>query len=140
MGLHEVQIRAGVPGTGLERLEDGRYAYPSTTSDFSKLLSSHGFIVSYDQDRVDRVEVSHNAADSWLPVLAFTQAVLATIPANIISTIIMQYFGSLGYRDKNLHVKFIVTAPDGSEENFEAHGPGTKVVEAIDAFQRRNGR
>ncbi len=120
----------------VERLNNGQYAYPSTTTDIVKLLKANGFEISYDHDRHDRVEVSYNAADAWLPVLAFTQSVLANIPANILSTIIMQYFGAGRQTQKNLHVKFIVTTPDGGEKNFEAHGPGQEVVEAINAFQR----
>ncbi|WP_431896331.1 hypothetical protein [Micromonospora haikouensis] len=135
----EVQVRAGVPGTGVYQLEDGRYAYPTMTTDVVKLLKSHGFTVTYDHERQERVLVSHNAADAWLPVLVFAQSVLANIPANIISTIIMQYFGEMAFKKTNLHVKFAVTAPDGSEKNFEAHGPGQEVVEAINAFQRSHG-
>ncbi|SCG34177.1 hypothetical protein GA0070613_6479 [Micromonospora inositola] len=120
----------------MQRLDNGRYAYPATTSDIAKLLRLNGFAVTYDHERGERIQVSHNAADAWLPVLAFAQSVLANIPANIISTIIMQYFGEVGHKEKNLHVKFVVTSSDGSEHNFEAHGPGQEVVEAINAFQR----
>jgi hypothetical protein len=134
----EVQIRAGVPGTGMYRLDSGRYTYPATTSDIAKLLKLNGFAVTYDHERDERIQVSHNAADAWLPVLAFAQSVLANIPANILATIIMQYFGEIGHKEKNLHVKFVVTLPDGSERNFEAHGPAQEVVEAINAFQRSN--
>ena len=135
-----VEVRAGIPGIGLEQLEDGRYSYPSLTSNFVKLFRNNGFTVTFDHERAQRVEVSHNAADAWLPVLAFSQAVLANIPANIISSIIMNFFGAAGIKRTTLHVKFVVVSSDGSVEKFEAHGPGDDVVEAIDAFQRKHGR
>jgi hypothetical protein len=133
-----VEIRAGIPNTKSERLKDGRYVYPDTTTDIFKLFRQHGFEVTYDQPRENRAIISLNAAEQWLPVLAFTQSVLANIPANLIAHVIQQYFGLERLSSTELHVKFHVVAPNGAEEDFEAHGSGADVVEAINAFQQRH--
>ncbi len=137
MTIGTVEVRSGIPNVGTEKLDDGTFAYPRGTSDIVKILRERGFQVEYDRPKSERVVVSHNAAEVWLPILAFASNVLANIPANIISSVIMDYLAPLGLDRSKLHVEFKVKNADGSEATFKADGSGPDVVRSIDAFQQR---
>ena len=131
----KVVIRAGIPG--MQDPEDqNEHHYPAGTSDFVKLLREQDFTVLYEHDKSERTLVSHKAFDVWLPILDFTANVVANVPANIVSTLILNYFRAMKQRpeDSTLHVKYLMRDKKGTVVEFEANGPGADVLQAIERF------
>lgn len=136
-----VLVRSGVPGMDGDDA-DGEHLYPSATSDFVKLLQERGFTVEYEHERSDRTPVSYKAAELWLPILDFTMNVAANIPANIVATLIMDFFqGSRRKLGKSiLHVKYTMRDKDGEIVEFEANGEGSYVLDAMKEFDENARR
>jgi hypothetical protein len=130
----EVLVVSGVPGQPEFSTPDG-YPYPASSTHFVKLLHEQDVAVRYEHEKVDRRLVSLNALELWAPLLVFMTDVGANIPANIIATTIMNYFGGRKKAEKAiLHVKFKVTNSEGKSLAFESNGPGRDVLDAIDRF------
>ncbi|WP_143036162.1 hypothetical protein [Lentzea fradiae] len=132
-----VVIRAGIPASHQGRGQ-GEPIYPDSVTDVAKLLRQEGVEVSYEHDRDQRKILSLNSAEVWIPVLAFVTDVGVNVPANIVATMIVNYFGGRSRAEKSvLHVEFEESTPDGSQRKFNASGPGALVLEAIDKFGRQ---
>lgn len=130
----KVTVVPGIPGTGVDHLETGEYAYPGTTTDIVKLLKERGFEVEYAVPRSERVDVEHNAADIWVPILQFLQVTEATAVGTIVAQMILDLFGRDFVKHSVLHVKFSRQKPDGEMQEFEADGAGPDVIEAMRQF------
>ncbi len=128
-------VRAGIPG--MQDPEDnGEHRYLGGTSDFVKLLREQGFTVSYEHDKTERTLVSYKSFDVWMPILDFTASVATNIPANIVATLILNYFQNMkeSPEDSTLHVKYSMRNKKGKIVEFEANGRGADVLKAIEKF------
>lgn len=128
-------VRAGIPG--MQDPEDnGEHRYPAGMSDFVKLLREQEFAVSYEHDKSERTLVGFKAFEVWLPILDFTASVVTNIPANIVATLILNYFQNMkeSPEDSMLHVKYSMRNKKGKVVEFEANGRGADVLKAIEKF------
>jgi hypothetical protein len=132
-----VVVRAGLPGDDPKEPSDEK-RYLSGTSDFVKLLRERGYSVSYEHDKADRELVMYQSADLWLPVFDFTMNVAANIPASIIATMIMDYFGGVQSRvtAAKLKVKYYTRDSTGAVRKFKASGSGDHVIRVMETFER----
>ncbi|MEV7046624.1 hypothetical protein [Amycolatopsis sp. NPDC051061] len=137
MSENKVVVRAGVPGKD-DGSAEGEHHYPTSTSDFVKLLRELGFSVDYEHEKSQRALVGYKAFDVWVPVLDFGLNVLANIPANIVATTIMNYFHATkrNVQDSVLHVEYSVHKKNGDVVKFKADGAGPDVLKAIEQFDR----
>jgi hypothetical protein len=129
-----------VPGLAgaLSSPDDGRPTYPSSTLAFVKVLRSAGYPIRVATPD-DRREVSHHAADVWLPVAVFGLQVLAGGAGNVLADILMRVLAPIPRRKTVAHISWTVQAPDGSTHEFKFDGDGQTAVEAARAFERSLG-
>lgn len=137
MSENKIVVRAGVPGMD-DGSAEGEHRYPTSTSDFVKLFREQGFSVDYEHEKSDRTLVGYKAFDVWIPILDFSLNVLVNIPANIVATIIMNYFHATrrDVKDSTLHVEYSVRRKNGEVVKIKADGAGPDVLKAIEKFDR----
>jgi hypothetical protein len=126
----EVLVLPGVPGI-FDRIETGEWAYPDSTNDVIKLLREAGLTVEYSEPRSERVRVSHNAADFWLPVLLFVQQTSWDVIVSYITNVLTNLIGPLDTFNRQLHVKVGTKSSDGSDQFFEGSGKAKDVLAAM---------
>lgn len=133
----EILVRAGIPGAE-EDSSSEKPQYPISTVDFTKIARSHGLEVKYEHEGSERSFISLKSFDVWLPILDFTANVGANIPANIVATLIMDFFRARGQKaeDAVLHVKYLTKDKNGTERKFEGSGPGEQVLASIREFEK----
>lgn len=130
----DVVILPGIPETGIERLEDGRWAYPGTAPDASKLLREHGLNVGWAHPKDQRATVEHKALEIWLPVLLFLRDAVASGAGEVVASLVLGLAGSKqAAEDARLHVEFKVKRGDGVK-TFKASGRGRDVLKAMKRF------
>jgi hypothetical protein len=125
-GTPDVVIRPGIPGLGFEELDDSTAGYPSTSDDFIKLLRERGVAVDYDRPLSERSEITHNAADVWLPVLEIVRDLSTGVLAACIYDLVIHPASSV-------HAK-VGRTRKGEMEWLEVSGGRDEVIETIDAF------
>jgi hypothetical protein len=121
-----VILRPGLPGLGYEALDDGTAGYPSTSEDFIKLLRERGVAADFDRPLTERSEVTHKAADIWLPVLE----VVRDLSIGVLGSSIVALVADASSR---VHAK-VGRIRNGQTEWLEISGPRDDVIEAIDDF------
>ncbi len=130
----DVVILPGIPYTGIDRLDDGRWAYPGTAPDVLKLLREQGLAVGWAYPRDQRGTVEHKAFEVWLPVLMFVRDVFASGAGEVVATMIIGLLGSKqAAGDATLHVEFKVKRGDDLT-TFKASGRGRDVLKAMKRF------
>jgi hypothetical protein len=125
-----VLVIPGVPGI-FDRVETGEWAYPDSTDDVIKLLREVGLTVDYSVPRSERVQVSHNAADFWLPVLLFVQQTSWDAIVSYVTNVLTILIGPLDVSNRRLHVKVGTKYPDGTDQYFEGSGKAKDVLAAM---------
>ncbi|GAA1871006.1 hypothetical protein GCM10009836_59630 [Pseudonocardia ailaonensis] len=135
----EVHIRRGVPGLSLPDLPPGSHPYPDTAVDFAKIAREAGLTVTFqDADRKDRVYLTHNAADCWLPSIVIGAESLIAIGSGLATHLVIQYLRGISDRQVFLHLECTVTHADGSTETTLLEGPRETVLESLREFEVRN--
>ena len=131
----DIVVLPGVPGWADPGADyDVTNPYPSSTSDFVKVLRLEGFCVQYTVSRGDRSPVSINAADIWVPVLVFALQELVQVPSEILIAAILRVFGKRISDDSRLHVHFMQKSPDGNIHEFKSDGQARDVLRAMQVF------
>jgi hypothetical protein len=129
----DIEVMPGVPDTGIQQTDEGKAAYPNTTVDIIKVFREQGMKVEWHHSKEDRAEVSHKAADIWLPVLAFTSQVCANTAGALFAQAIIDLFGPRKAENSILHVEFErVRGKD--RQKFKATGRGADVLESMRKF------
>ena len=131
----DVVVLPGVPGK-VERLDDGRGAYPASTVDIMKLLREQGLAVEYVESPNRRAELTYHAADIWLPVLLWTSDAVANGAGSLFSHVIIQLFGQRRAERSILHIRCGRQTAEGDIRWFEADGPGSEVLKALREFDK----
>lgn len=141
MAKTEVVVRAGIPGMQADPEGNGEHRYPADVSDFVKLLRERGCIVSYEHEKPERTLVEFKAFEIWMPILDFTANVAANVPANIVSTLILDYLQIMKRepKDTTLHLKYLRRDTKGNVVEFEADGRGPDVLKAIEELGLNDG-
>lgn len=121
-----VVLRPGVPGMGLETLDDGTAGYPSTSDDVIKLLLEQGVVAEYDRPLNERSEVTHKAADVWLPVLEIVRDLAIGILGGCIVELVAEPASWV-------HAK-VGRKRKGETSWLEISGQRDEVIAAIDRF------
>lgn len=134
----DVLVLPGIVDTGIDQLDDGRWAYPGTAADLVKLLREEGLNVDWAHVKSERAPVEHNAADVWLPILLFVREALASGAGEVMATAIMSLLGRNQAEISTLHVKFLEKSKSGKTRRFEASGPGADVLKAMERFDRES--
>ena len=132
-----IVVVAGLPGS-LSAPDDGRPTYPSSTLAFVKILQHEGYPVRVATPE-DIREVSHHAAEEWLPVVNFGLQVLSGGAGNVLAGILLHLFGSRGRRKTVVHIKWKAQGKDGAIHKFEFDGDSNTAVEVARAFERSLG-
>ncbi len=132
-----IVVMPGLPGS-LTSPESGRPGYPSSTLVFVKVLRSAGYPIRVAPPEEVR-ELSHHAADIWLPIAEFGLQVLAGGAGNVLSDVLMRVFGAFPRSTAIAHIQWKVQAPDGSTHEFKFDGNGETAVETARAFERSLG-
>ena len=122
----DIIIHAGVPGLGYEAMEDGSGGYPSTAVDMVKLLREGGVVADYDRPPEERSELTHKAADMWLPILE----VVKDLGIGVLGGCIVELVKDPRTR---VHVK-VGRRRNGQTTWIEASGERDDVVKTIDEF------
>jgi hypothetical protein len=126
----QVSVLPGIPGQ-MERLETGEGAYPSTTTDFVKLLREAGLTVEFVEEPDERREVSYQFADILIPTLLFIHDVGWAVAVDYLTGAIRELFGGDRLKKSDLHVKFGKRSADGEARWFEADGKAEDVFKAM---------
>lgn len=121
-----IVLRPGVPGLGLEALEDGTAGFPSTSDDLVKLLREQGVVAEFDRPLTERSEVTHQAADVWLPVLE----IIRDLGIGVLGGCIVELVAEPTSR---VHAK-VGRNRKGKTEWLEISGQRDEVIEAIGDF------
>lgn len=106
------------------------------TTDFMKALKTSGAEVRFLYDRADRVEVSHNAADIWLPILSFAGDGSLNIALNMVASALYDLFVKhrigTGADDAPplLHIEIRKDSSTG-EQMLRVDGPPAEAIEAV---------
>lgn len=132
-----IVVFPGLPGS-LTTPTDGRPTYPASTLIFVKVLRSAGYPVEVELLR-DARELSHHAADVWLPLAAFGLQVLAGGAGNVLADVLMRLFAAYPRRKSVAHIKWDVQAADGSVHEFAFDGDGEAAIEAARVFEHSLG-
>lgn len=135
--LGSVRIVAGTPGTGEDAHGSGSTYYPSSTPDVAKLFRERKLDVEFEHDRSDRQYLSLHSAEFWIPIVCVTLQVLQSVGEGPLTNVIQDLIGRQESKTSNLHVTYRIRRPDGEEREFSAIGQGDEVMEAIDAFERK---
>ena len=136
----DVVIIPGIPGWSYPADEDKLQSpYPTTTIDMAKILRSEGLTVEHALPRGERQEISLKAAEYWLPVLVFSEAVNTTddlpLAVDLLIGAITKLLGALLLRRPRLNVRFGQGQPDGTVDFFEAHGDADSVFTAMRTYE-----
>lgn len=131
----DVLVLPGIPNAGIERLDDGRWAYTGTAVDVVKVLREQGLTVDWAHPKSERAAVEHKAMDVWLPVLLFVRDALASGAGEVMVTMITSLLGRDTAEKSTLHVSLIESRA-GSARTFEASGSGADVLTAMKQFDR----
>lgn len=128
----QIIVESGFPGKPNYSTPDG-HPYPSSASNVVKLLRQEGMQVEYAHEKSERRVVSLNALEVWLPILSFVGDVGANIPANIVATMIMNYFKGMknGTSDTLLHLEYEFQDSKGNKAKFSASGSPEHVISAL---------
>jgi hypothetical protein len=132
----QVLIKPGIPGIPNLRLPDDLRPYPDTAIDLAKVLRARGISVTFEDERSRRGEVSHKAADIWLPILEIAASLMVGVGTNLLSSLMYDLLGEKRARSGFLHVQWEIVDGEYHEE-FRADGTGTEVLDALDQFERR---
>lgn len=122
----QVIIRPGVPGLGFEELDGGHAGYASSADDLVKLLRERGVATDFDRPREERLEVTHKAADVWLPVIEVVRDLAIGVLGGCIVELVKD-------EKTRLHAK-VGRSRRGATEWLELDGSRDEVIEAIDRF------
>lgn len=122
----DVIIHAGVPGIGLKTLADGSGGYPSTAVDMVKLFREANVEADYDRPPNERTEVTHHAADIWLPILEIVRDIGISVFAACV------YDLAKDPRSK-VHAK-VGRRRNGETTWIEVSGDREDVIRAVDEF------
>jgi hypothetical protein len=127
-----VIIMAGLPDRPDYSVPNG-HPYPLLTSDIVKLLRQQGLEVDYEHQPADRIAVSLNALELWLPILNFVGDVGANVPANIVANLITSYFRGSRLKQDNtvLHLEIRISS---KKKELKASGRPEDVLAAVERF------
>jgi transcriptional regulator with XRE-family HTH domain len=131
----DVLVLPGIPGKR-ERLDDGRGAYPASTTDIIKLLREQGVTVDYIEPSNRRAELTYHAADIWLPVLLWASDAIANGAGSLFAHAIIQLLGARRAERSVLHVRCGRKTGEGDIRWFKADGPGADVLKALREFDK----
>lgn len=81
--------RSGTPGT-----------YPYEAIKVAKLLRTEGLTVSFEDEKIDREYVTHDAAEFWLPILAFGAGITSNVLSGVLVELIKNYLPSRSGSDQ----------------------------------------
>lgn len=132
----DIVVVPGLPGR-LSLPEGDRPTYPGLTLAFVKINRAAGLSIRLATE--DKREVSHHAADVWLPILNVGLQVLVGGAGSILAEMLIRVFDSLPRRKTIAHIEWYVQAPDGSVHEFRYDGDSETAVEAARAFERSLG-
>lgn len=132
-----IVVIPGLPDN-LSAPDDDRPSYPSSTLSFVKILRAAGYPVRVATPD-DVREISHHAADVWLPLVDFGLQVLAGGAGNVLADVIMRTLGSIPGRRSMAHIRWKVQSPDGSVREFRYDGNAEAAVEVARSFERSLG-
>jgi hypothetical protein len=119
----------------MDHLDSGNGAYPDSTTDVVKLLRELKFEVTYDERPESRSLVAHNAADFWMPVLAFTDQMSWSVIGGVLANLLTSLLGNAKASRAQLHLKVGRTGRDGETSYFEGSGPASQVLKALENFE-----
>jgi hypothetical protein len=80
-------------------------------------------------------EVSHHAAEVWLPILNIGGQLLIGAGGNLIAGLLIMAIQAFPRRKTKIHVRWNVQLSDGSTRTFEVDGDGESAVEAARIFE-----
>lgn len=131
-----------VPGMPMEQGSQSQSTFPSSTTNFVKLLREQGLDVEVTVPKEDREYLDLNAAEVWLPVLIFTAQPIWDMAVIAVVGAIKSYFAGRkvdGAEEVDLpagvlHLRCTFEEPDGSRREFDGHGPPAGIVESLKAF------
>lgn len=133
----DVLVLPGLAGKPHTTDEDS--VYPGVTTDVVKLLREMELRVDYWQPRESRKTIVRKGADIWIPILLFTEQVVANGGGTLLANAVTQLLGKRAAERSVLHVKCGAASGEGQVEWFEAHGPGTDVLKALRQFKGKRG-
>ncbi|MFF3578645.1 hypothetical protein [Streptomyces mirabilis] len=81
--------RGGTPGT-----------YPYEAIKVAKLLRANGHTVSFEDEKPNREYVTHDAAEFWLPILAFGAGITSNVLSGVLVELIKSYLPSRSGNDQ----------------------------------------
>lgn len=128
---------AGTPGTGMHAHGNDSRRYPSITPDIAKVFRERSLEVEFEHDRASRQYLSLHSAEFWIPVVCVSLEVLRAVGEGLLTNVIQDFIGFRKAESSTLHVTYRITRADGEEQEFSAVGPGGEVLEAINAFERK---
>jgi hypothetical protein len=131
-----IVVVPGLPGR-LSTPDDDQLPLPASALVFVKVLRGAGYPIRIATE--DSREVSHHAADEWLPVANFGLQVLAGGAGNVLAGILMLVFSAIPRRKRVVHIRWNVQGPDGSVHEFEFDGDGEAAIDSARAFERSLG-
>lgn len=131
-----ITLVPGIPRIGPERLDDGRWVYPDTTTDFVKLLAARGAEVEYSIPRNERVEMGHKAHEWWLPIVQVALDLDVAILGGLIANAIRDWHRD-DAQDSIFHLR-IERGKGHNREVIELDGRGTDVLKALEALDERD--
>jgi hypothetical protein len=122
----DVLVLPGIAGKSDRQLQT---LYPSSSSDFIKLLREGGLRVDY-AGRERGTEVAQKAIDVFVPVLVFTSTVAAGTISTLLASAIQEVVGKRRLKTTAVHLKLgRTTHSDGTiDEWIELDGPAEAVI------------
>ncbi|QHC57528.1 hypothetical protein [Rathayibacter sp. VKM Ac-2760] len=132
-----IVVVPGIPGT-LTQPAGSQDVYPASTLPFFKVLRAAGYPVRMERAE-DVREISHHAADVWLPIVAFGIQVLAGGAGNVLADVLMLFFDAIPARKTSVHISWRVEGSDGTTQHFQFDGDSAKAIDAARAFERSLG-
>ena len=132
-----MHIVAGTPGAGDDAHGGGSTYYPSSTPDIAKIFRERNLKVEFEHDKADRQYLSLHSAEFWIPIVCVTLQVLQSVGEGLLTNVIQDWIGKEESKTSTLHVTYRISRPDGEEREFSATGRGDEVMDAVDAFERR---
>ena len=124
-----IMVVPGMPES--DDSNDSGFFYPASTMAVVKVLREQGYSVRVATDEVR--ELSYHAADLWLPILEIGRDLLVGAGGNLLAALIVLLIDSK--QNVRAHVKWRVTAPDGTVQTFKYDGDREGAIRAAELFE-----
>ncbi|MCI0383650.1 hypothetical protein [Streptomyces sp. CNQ085] len=103
--MTEVLIKRGVSGLPSVPRSGTPGAYPYEAIKVAKLLRAEGLTVSFEDEKLDREYVTHDAGEFWLPILAFGAGITSNVLSGVLVELIKSYLPSRSGSDQQPDVE-----------------------------------